>query len=78
MFIFCASNCFGSATLHKKKRNIKKEKEKNLTNFLRKVCEKILSKPKVSQIGKVTDTSGKGGQLIISQNQFLREKSPHF
>lgn len=78
MFIFCAGNCFGSATLHKNKRNIKKEKEKNLTNFLRKVCEKILSKPKVSQIGKVTDTSGKGGQLIISQNQFLREKNPHF
>lgn len=38
------------------------------------MCEKILSKPKVRQIGKVTNTSGKGGQLIISQNQFLRKK----
>lgn len=32
----------------------------------------------MSQIGKVTDTSGKGGQLIISQNQFLREKKTTF
>lgn len=39
------------------------------------MCEKVLSKSKVCQIGKVTDTSGKGGQLIISQNQFLREKN---
>lgn len=57
---------------------LKKKKKKKLTNFLRKVCEKIFSKPKVSQIGKVTDTSGKGGQLIISQNQFLREKKTTF
>lgn len=46
----------------------------DLTNFLRKVGEKVLSEPKVRQIGKVTDSSGKGGQLIVSQNQFLREK----
>lgn len=67
MLIFCVNNCFGSGTLHK-------TRKRDLTNFLRKVCEKILSKPKVRQVGKVTDTSGKGGQLIISQNQFLREK----
>lgn len=70
MPILCVSNCFGSDTLHK-------TRKRDLTNFLRKVCEKILSKSKVCQIGKVTDTSGKGGQLIISQNQFLREKT-HF
>lgn len=49
-------------------------RQQDLTNFLRKVCEKVLSEPKVRQIGKVTDSSWKGGQLIVSQNQFLREK----
>lgn len=49
-------------------------RQQDLTNFLRKVCEKVLSEPKVRQIGKVTDSSGKGGQLIVSQNQFLKEK----
>lgn len=67
MSIWCINKCSGLGTLHK-------NRKRDLTNFLRKVCEKILSKPKVRQIGKVTNTSGKGGQLIISQNQFLRKK----
>lgn len=38
------------------------------TNFLGKVSKQVLSKAQVCEVGEVTDTSGKSGQLVVCQD----------